>query len=872
MALNYSFEKKLTLKPQKEKGLSTFLIALITATVIFLPFIISDNGYFVFFGDFNAQQIPFYKMCHQAVREGNFAWNNLTDLGSNFVGSYSYYLLGSVFFWITIPFPTSFVPYLMAPLLILKFACAAFTAYLYIRRFTRTPESAQIGGLLYAFSGFSIYNIFFNSFHEPIIVFPLLLLALELLITENRRGVFALAVCLSAITNYFFFFGMVVFAVIYFAVRLFSHAVKFRLSVFFALIFEAVIGVAMAAVLLLPSFMALSGNARISDILLGWNAITYGKEQIYLNVIECFFFPPDIPARPVFFPGADVKWSSLGGWLPLVSMTAVFTLFIHKKGSWLKRVLGICIFMAFIPILNSAFYAFNVSYYARWFYMPILMMCLASAVLLEDETVDFSAGIKYTAGVTLFFALVIGFFPQEGEDGRLLFGLYTRGTDAPYAVRFWCAVAISVVSLLVFIALLYFRKSKMKFFLNASTVAVCIIAIIYSTVFIATGRAHSFDIQKTMINELIEGKVYLERDTDYRIDTFDCVDNTGMYLGYPSINSFHSVVPSSITDFYNCLGVERTVASRPDTDLPAVRSLLSVKYLLVRQDGESFYKTSEKTKMPGYTFYKNDGGFHIFSNDNYIPYGFSYEYYFTEKDIKKYCGNNGDFISRMMLKGVLIDEADAGKFKGILKHISEREDIAFQQNTTQNYAFTDEYLSEDALALKETSADSFEFNKNVFTAAVNRKKESLVFFSVPYDEGWSAEVNGQKATIQKVNKGFMAVVVPEGESVIRFTYETPGLKAGAIVSLCGFTVFLIYFVAVSFVHKKHPKDIYYPEGQELIFKWHKQEIADSLANNSEDEDSPLAHINKGIDDIEEEKSQSDEQDGNFDIKTDVFDD
>ena len=54
-----------------------------------------------------------------------------------------------------------------------------------------------------------VYNIFFNHFHEAIIVFPILLLALELLITENRRGVFALAVALCAITNYFFFFGMV---------------------------------------------------------------------------------------------------------------------------------------------------------------------------------------------------------------------------------------------------------------------------------------------------------------------------------------------------------------------------------------------------------------------------------------------------------------------------------------------------------------------------------------------------------------------------------------------------------------------------------------------------------------------------------------
>mgnify|MGYP003308989094 CR=1 FL=1 len=113
-------------------------------------------------------------------------------------------------------------------------------------------NNAMLGGLMYAFSGFSIYNIFFNHFHEAIIVFPLLLLAIELLITENRRGVFMFAVCFSALANYFFFFGMVVFTLIYFFVRLFSGAIKVRFSRFLVIIFEAVIGLLMAAFLLLP--------------------------------------------------------------------------------------------------------------------------------------------------------------------------------------------------------------------------------------------------------------------------------------------------------------------------------------------------------------------------------------------------------------------------------------------------------------------------------------------------------------------------------------------------------------------------------------------------------------------------------------------
>ena len=169
--MGFSSSKLTALRPQKEKYFSTFIIALVTAAALFVPYMILGEGYFTFYGDFNVQQIPFYQQCHKAVKEGNIFWSWTTDLGANFIGSYSFYLLGSPFFWLTIPFPNFMVPYLMGPLLILKFACAALTSYCYIRRFTRTSSAARLGGLLYAFSGFSVYNIFFNHFHEAIIFF-----------------------------------------------------------------------------------------------------------------------------------------------------------------------------------------------------------------------------------------------------------------------------------------------------------------------------------------------------------------------------------------------------------------------------------------------------------------------------------------------------------------------------------------------------------------------------------------------------------------------------------------------------------------------------------------------------------------------------
>jgi len=158
-------------KNQKGHALQTLLLALGISTVIFLPFIIFDGGYFIYYGDFNVQQIPFYKLAHEAVRSGDIFWSWYTDLGANFIGSYSFYLLFSPFFWLTLPFPTSWIPFFMAPLLILKTGFAAFFAYFYIKRFVRDSRYAVIGSLLYAFSGWMAFNIFFNHFHDVAVFF-----------------------------------------------------------------------------------------------------------------------------------------------------------------------------------------------------------------------------------------------------------------------------------------------------------------------------------------------------------------------------------------------------------------------------------------------------------------------------------------------------------------------------------------------------------------------------------------------------------------------------------------------------------------------------------------------------------------------------
>lgn len=106
---------------------------------------------------------------------------------------------------------------------------------------------------------------------------------------------------------------------------------------------------------------------------------------------------------------------------------------------------------------------------------------------------------------------------------------------------------------------------------------------------------------------------------------------------------------------------------------------------------------------------------------------------------------------------------------------------------------------------------------------MTRESESLVFFSVPFDEGWSATVNGKPAEIEKVNAGFMAVAVPAGASEIRFEYRTPGLEAGLKITGGAALAAVIYIIVLLLSGKRKKAETFYPEGKMLLEKWMVQD-------------------------------------------------
>ena len=794
----------------KEKYLIVFSAAALIMLVIMLPLIIYNGGYFLYYGDFNSQQIPFYKHVGEAIANGGlFGWDWGTDLGSPLFTSYSFYNTGSPFFWITEIFPKSITISLIPFLLAIKTGVSALTSYAYMRRFLKNTNACFIGAMLYAFSGFQAYNVFFNHFHDAVAFFPLLLLALEMNVQDNKKGVFALCVALCGVVNYYFFISEVIFVIIYFIIRCTDKNFNITIPKFLKLAFEAVAGTFIACVVLVPSYYSICDNPRVDEYLTGTDMIVYSDKFRILRIIQGFFMMPDPPARVNLFNSETARWASIAGYLPMFSMAGVIAFMRAKKKNWMKNLIITSIVFAFVPVLNSAFQLFKGTYYARWFFMPILIMCLMTAYVfddenaLSDEPVDIKKGIPLVA-VVLSASLAVFFLPSADDDGK-----YQFFEIAEYPELFYIQFFVSAALFAGLLAVVYYFKKNKKYVRTVSFVTCLACAVsMMSTVYYGVAQGPNPDIY---ISRAVNGAENItlpsyEEAGFYRIETSENTDNWPMLWGYSTIRAFNSTVSTSIMKFYDMLGIERNVASRPEKTFYALRSLLSVRYYFDESKNEetelsgsqneklfginrfsSLDSDNEKVRnnnilnMRGFSYINSQNGFNVYENKNYIPMGFAYDTYLTYDEFSNLSTENK---TRNLISSLVLNQDQIKKYDDILTHYDINE-----------YNGDSTYI--DACKEKKSkSCSKFEPDNDGFSAEIKLSKKSLVFFSVPYDKGFSAKVNGKKTEIEEVDGGLMAVVCDKGENKIRFDFELYGLNQGIALSLSGIVLLAGYVLVL----------------------------------------------------------------------------
>ena len=762
----------------------------LTAAVFFLPFYLLDGGFFHYAGDFNSQQISFYRYMNGFVKgaghpdsafagapHNTFSW--ATDLGSGVMNAYSFYLYGSPFFWLSVLLPQSWLPYMMVPLLVLKFGVAGGGAYLYLRRYVKNANYAVLGACLYALSGFAVYNVFFNHFVDVVALFPYLLWALDEAIYENRHGLFAFWVAVNLLNNYFFFVGQVIFLCIYFVCKLTAKDFRLTGRKFGHLLWESVLGVAMGCLLLFPAVLSLLQNPRTIDLSSGWGFLTYAKVQQYLAILLSWILPPDSPYLTSVWSEGVIKWTSMTAYLPLCSLAGAMAYWRSRKADSKKRIVAVCAVCALVPVLNSAFYALNSSYYARWYYMPTLILAAMTVNALEDPDIDLDAparGISWIMLAALVFAVV----PLRDDTTETWsFGVLKNPG------QFFTVLGFGLLGLMLYRYLCGVWRQDSRF-AQRMTAAVLVFACVFTMVHIGIGKFGQWHTDSDLVEQDTNALLLKNAlpEGNYRIDTYKIHDNIGMWLDKSCLQYFGSTAAPSILSFYPGLGVKRDVRSEPEITNYALRGLLSVEYLITTPEKrESFEDEADE----GWTYLADVDGYALYHNDNYVPMGFTYDYYVTEAT---YEASIKTLRSNLLLRALVLEDEDVEKYSSYLTELPDAllDDLHYDSYT------------QDCADRRAHSCSVFQMNNAGFHAEITMDKPNLVFFSVPYDDGFTAYVNGEKTGILRVDEGLMAVLCPAGTSSIDFVYQADGLSASRVVTAVAIPVWVVY--VAYFVRRK----------------------------------------------------------------------
>lgn len=136
--------------------------------------------------------------------------------GEDLYTTLAYYVIGDPF-----SLPAVFVPeqYLLLfhdLMLMARFFLAGvtFSAYSFYMG-KRSRAGVLAGALVYVFNGFTLSGMRHHYFLNPFIFFPLLLIGCERIFRKKKPGLFIFMVFLSAVSNFYFFYMMVLMTVLY---------------------------------------------------------------------------------------------------------------------------------------------------------------------------------------------------------------------------------------------------------------------------------------------------------------------------------------------------------------------------------------------------------------------------------------------------------------------------------------------------------------------------------------------------------------------------------------------------------------------------------------------------------------------------------
>lgn len=657
-------------------------------------------------------------------------WDMSLGYGADILSTLNYYAIGdplNLLYGFVSPKNTETMYDFM---IVLRMYLAGITFIMYARKMKKRSYGTVIGALVYVFSGFCFrLGLRHPFFINPMIYFPLLCLGIEKIYQRERPYVFIFAVCVSAMSNYYFLYMLTIFAVIYAWIRFYKYTEENKMKNFFLTILKFgmyyTLGIAMAAVILLPSVIGFLGNGRYGKGV-DWKSLIVYPGKYYLLFIENFIGYGNM--------GSNTN----AGYLPIVGIVVLFTLFSQRMKHKKYRVAFIASIIALIlPIFG---YAFNGFSYAnnRWAFALSFIVALLTAemyprlfVMSKRQQIGIGAGIIiYTV-----FCIIVN---ASGEEI-----LKNKGIMAACGL-----IAVFYILLLIFQRLGYDTQKRI---VRVSMAILLLISVgvhgyyrfdpkgyAYTQEFMDQGQAYRTlkEDNIRMLSKVNDPSVYRVHAEGYRYKNYGLINHLNTISGY------YSITAKCVTDTikgYDTLGMQYADKYKGVDQRLGLLSLAGVKYITVAHNSQVAKDVSSMGDVPyGVEKLRKKGNITLYKNKYALPFAYAYDSYMTEQQYEQL---NGIGKEQAMLAQIILNQHPADKE---IQHNEQRNGPDIQ-----------------TISLPETRISSPKGKKYAdITVPVEKDKETYLYFKNLVYHG---KKNGDDKFILTGRKGTKGILVTQND-------------------------------------------------------------------------------------------------------------
>ena len=657
-------------------------------------------------------------------------WDMSLGYGADILSTLNYYAIGdplNLLYGFVSPKNTETMYNFM---IVLRMYLAGITFIMYARKMKKRSYGTVIGALVYVFSGFCFrLGLRHPFFINPMIYFPLLCLGIEKIYQRERPYVFIFAVCVSAMSNYYFLYMLTIFAVIYAWIRFYEYTEENKMKNFFLAILKFgmyyTLGIAMAAVILLPSVIGFLGNGRYGNGV-DWKSLIVYPGKYYLLFIENFIGYGNM--------GSNTN----AGYLPIVGIVVLFTLFSQRMKHKKYRVAFIASIIALIlPIFG---YAFNGFSYAnnRWAFALSFIVALLTAemyprlfVMSKRQQIGIGAGIIiYTV-----FCIIVN---ASGEEI-----LKNKGIMAACGL-----IAVFYILLLIFQRLGYDAQKRT---VRVSMAILLLISVgvhgyyrfdpkgyAYTQEFMDQGQAYRTlkEDNISMLSKVNDPSVYRVHAEGYRYKNYGLINHLNTISGY------YSITAKCVTDTikgYDTLGMQYADKYKGVDQRLGLLSLAGVKYITVAHNSQVAKDVSSMGDVPyGVEKLRKKGNITLYKNKYALPFAYAYDSYMTEQQYEQL---NGIGKEQAMLAQIILNQHPADKE---IQHNEQRNNPDIQ-----------------TISLPETRISSPKGKKYAdITVPVEKDKETYLYFKNLVYHG---KKNGDDNFILTGRKGTKGILVTQND-------------------------------------------------------------------------------------------------------------